>query len=63
MRLQTVCYIKGIIKIQDRTECQVVKLIFLLVFFVVFCSRNGKCSIYIDSEDTDWGILNFIVIK
>lgn len=63
MRLQTVCYIKGIIKIQDRTECQVVKLIFLLVFFVVFYRWNGKYSVYIASEDTDWGILNFIVIK
>lgn len=63
MRLQAVCYIKGFIKVQDCTECQVVKLIFLLVFFVVFYSRNGKYSVYIASEDTDWGILNFLVIK
>lgn len=61
MRLQAVCYIKGII-IQDRTECQVVKLIFLLVFFVVFYRWNGKCSIYIDSECMDWSILDFIFI-
>lgn len=60
MRLQAVCYIKGII-IQDRTECQVVKLIFLLVFFVVFYRWNGKCSIY--SEYMDWSILDFIFIK
>lgn len=63
MRLQTVCYIKGFIKVQDCTECQVVKLIFLLVFFVVFYRWNGKCSIYIDSEYMDWSILDFIFIK
>lgn len=42
-------YCKGIIKIQDRTEYQVVKLIFLVVFFVVFYSRNGKMfCLYLD---------------